>query len=161
MIKPTKPTLDAMERAARLALEGSITLEQFADAMPPEAVLYLVGQELGRRAADGPDEPEIELELADSPSAEERERRRATIARAKAGLSPLVSPEDAAYEDEVCTGWRVPLPAAALQAHPVVTPEDARRVSRQQDAFDEWRLGTGRRPFAGARPLPKIHREDG
>lgn len=39
----------------------------------------------------------------------ERERRRATLARAKAGVAPIARPEDVTYEDEPEEAVRVPL----------------------------------------------------
>jgi hypothetical protein len=56
----------------------------------------------------GGDDPDLEGDA----STEERQRRMDTIARAKAGLSPLVPPEDVTYDDEPDDAVRIPIPYA-------------------------------------------------
>lgn len=98
-------------------------------------------------------------DMDDETSPEERERRRATLARAKAGIAPLVPPEDVTYEDEPDEPVRVPMRAAVYRQ-----PEEggsewatdaARRDAARQRASVKWTAETAcEREAVPAEPSP-------
>lgn len=95
----------------------------------------------------------------DEVTEEERARRRASIARARAGVVPAVRAEDVTYDDEPADPVRVPLRAALFRPPDgasvsfdtaMVDVGSLRRGIAQERASEAWQAETAAEPLEQA-----------